>query len=107
VNVNITDCVFELGKLQKENAALRKRLESSESIRHAEKEILIKEIEANKNLRERLARLAELLQEILEHDVANLNTEHEFFACHTYGSKNMPVWVEKAKRAIADAKEAK
>jgi len=61
----------------------------------------------NAVLRERLARLAELLQEILEHDVANLNTEHEFFACHTYGSKNMPVWVEKAKRAIADAKEAK
>ncbi len=65
--MNITNCVFELQKLKAENIVLRKWLESSDSIRHAEKEILIKEIEANKNLRERLARLVEAAESVKQY----------------------------------------
>lgn len=46
-----------------------------------------------------------LLQEILEHQVANLGVpESEFYRCYTYSHGRMPDWVDKAKEIMEQNK---
>lgn len=38
-----------------------------------------------------------LLKTILDHQVANLNSDNEFYRCYTYNNNQMPDWVYEAK----------
>lgn len=46
------------------------------------------------------AAIRRLLNEILDHQVANRGTEHEFYKCYTYSGNKMPPWVKKAERVV-------
>lgn len=46
--------------------------------------------------------IKELLQEILEHQVANLDTDNEFYICYTYKYGEFPPWVNKVKEVLKD-----
>ena len=43
--------------------------------------------------------LVEMLNEILDHQVANRGTKHAFYMCYTYGDKMAP-WVKKAEKLV-------
>lgn len=44
-----------------------------------------------------------LLKEILEHQIANLESDNEFYTCYTYKPGEMPPWVAKAKALLQNA----
>ena len=48
--------------------------------------------------------LVEMLNEILDHQVANRGTKHAFYRCYTYGDKMAP-WVKKAEKLIKQNSE--
>ena len=48
--------------------------------------------------------LLALLEEILNHAVANRGSEHAFFLCYTYNHGEMPAWVGKAEKMLETLK---
>ena len=46
--------------------------------------------------------LRALLNEILDHAIANRGTDDAFFCCYTYGHDKMPAWVAKAENACKE-----
>ena len=91
--MNITDCVFELGKLQKENAALKQRVKHIEKgydeLRTINNRLQEKIKTENAGLRERMARLVE---------------EMEFARVCILGCEGDQALTDRMAQAIADAK---
>lgn len=50
----------------------------------------------------KVVKLLGLLNEVLDHQIANRGTPNAFYRCYTYGNRGMPAWVAKAERAIKD-----
>lgn len=45
-------------------------------------------------------KMASLLDEILDHQIANRGTENEYYKCYTYPTGEMPKWVKKAEKLL-------
>ena len=51
--------------------------------------------------------LVDLLNEILDHQIANRGSEHAFYSCYTYEYGKFPEWVLKAEHILSDLRKTK
>ena len=51
-------------------------------------------------------KIKELLNEILNHQIANRGTKHAFYKCYTYSGYKMPAWVKKAEKMLVTIAKA-